>query len=187
MNTKSLRSIYQLKVTLSGCRPVIWRRLRVASTDNLEDVHIAIQIAMGWTNSHLHEFVKDFNRYGMPDEDGMLDVQDETGFRLQQILKKEKDSLLYVYDYGDGWEHKVVLEKILPYKVGAVLPVCMKGNRACPPEDVGGMPGYGYFLQAIADPSHPEHDENMEWVGGDFDPERFDVAEVNYLLREYTE
>ena len=187
MNTRNLRSIYQLKVTLAGCRPVIWRRLRVVSTDNLEDVHIAIQIAMGWSNSHLHEFIKDSNRYGMPDEEGMLDVQDERRFRLQQVLKQEKDTLLYLYDYGDNWKHKVELEKILPYKVNAVLPVCVKGSRACPPEDVGGMPGYGHFLEAIVDPSHPEHDERMKWIGGHFDPEHFDLAEVNYLLREYTE
>lgn len=187
MTTRALRSIYQLKVTLLGCRPAIWRRLRVASTDNLEDVHIAIQIAMGWTNSHLHEFIKDFNRYGVPDDEGMLDVQDEINFRLQHLLKKEKDELLYIYDYGDTWEHKVVLEKILPYKVNAILPACVKGSRACPPEDVGGMPGYGYFLEAIADPSHPEYDERIQWIGGEFDPEHFDLAEVNDLLREYSD
>ena len=185
MTTRALRSIYQLKVSLLGSRPPIWRRLLVASTDNLEDVHIALQIVMGWANEHLHEFAKDGKRYGIPDEDFPSDVRDEIDYRLDQVLKKEKDKLNYVYDFGDGWEHEVVLEKILPFETGTVLPVCLEGGRSCPPEDVGGIPGYEMFLEAISDPSHPEHEELLEWVGGDFDPEHFDLAMTNDLLREY--
>lgn len=185
MTTQSLRSIYQLKITLRGSRPPIWRRLLIASSENLEDLHIALQIAMGWTNSHLHEFVNGRERYGIPDEDFPSDIHDEVDYRLNQVFKKEKDKLNYVYDFGDGWEHEVVLEKILPFELGAVLPVCLKGKRACPPEDVGGVGGYTMFLEAIADPSHPEHEEMLEWVGGDFDAEHFDLAETNDLLREY--
>lgn len=185
MKARSLRSIYQLKVALIGTRPPIWRRLLVASTDNLEDVHISLQIVMGWTNSHLHEFVTGRDRYGMPDDDFPSDVRDETDYRLDQVLKKAKDKLNYVYDFGDGWKHELVLEKILPFETDAILPVCIKGSRACPPEDVGGIPGYAMFLEAIADPSHPEYAEMLEWVGGDFDPGHFDLAQTNNLLREY--
>jgi len=185
MTARSLRSIYQLKITLKGAQPPIWRRLLIANTDNLEDVHVAIQIVMGWTNSHLHEFAKGRDRYGIPDEEFPSDVREETDYRLDQVLQKEKDKLNYVYDFGDGWEHELVLEKILTFEPGAVLPVCLEGGRACPPEDVGGIPGYAMFLEAISDPSHPEYEEMLEWTGGGFDSEHFDLAQTNDLLREY--
>ena len=185
MTTRSLRSIYQLKVTLQHSQPPIWRRLLLAGTDSLEDFHIAIQVAMGWTNSHLHEFVKGHDRYGMPDEDFPSDMRDEADYRLDQILQKEKDKLNYIYDFGDDWGHEVVLEKILPFDISRTLPVCLDGAYACPPEDVGGIPGYMMFLQAISDPSHPEHQDMLDWIGGDFDPDHFDRAETNDLLREY--
>lgn len=183
---KSLRSIYQLKVTLKGIRPPIWRRFLIASTASLADVHIVLQIVMGWTDSHLHEFAKGRDRYGVPDEDFPADIYDEAKYRLDQLLKEEKEKLIYTYDFGDGWEHDVVLEKILPFETGAKLPLCLKGSRACPPEDVGGTPGYEMFLEAISDPEHPEHASMLEWIADDtgniFDPERFDLAEVNELL-----
>ena len=185
MTARTLRSIYQLKITLKGFRPAIWRRLLIASTDNLEDVHIAIQIAMGWTNSHLHMFTKGRDLYGIPDEDYLSNVQEEIDYRLDQVLKQVKDKMSYLYDFGDGWEHEIILEKILPYETRAVLPVCLAGKRACPPEDVGGIPGYGMFLEAISDPSHPEYKEMIEWIAGDFDSEHFDLAQTNDLLREY--
>jgi hypothetical protein len=93
--------------------------------------------------------------------------------------------VLYLYDYGDAWEHGVVLEKILPFNIEQQLPICIAGKLAGPPEDVGGPPGYGYFLEAIEDSSHPEHDERLEWIGGFFDPEHVDLVEVNDLLAEY--
>lgn len=185
MTVQPLRLIYQLKVTLKGARPPIWRRLLVASTDSLEEVHMALQIVMGWTNSHLYEFAQGRIRYGIPDEDFPSDVHDTLEYRLNEVLKKEKDKLVYMYDFGDGWEHEVVLEKILPYETGAVLPMCLKGKRACPPEDVGGIGGYEMFLQTISDPSHPEHEEMLEWAGDSFDAEHFDLAQTNDLLREY--
>lgn len=155
------------------------------SSDTLEDLHVALQIVMGWTNSHLHEFSDGRDRYGMSDEEFSADVRDEADFRLEQVFKREKDTLHYVYDFGDGWEHEVLFEKILPFDTGIVLPICLDGERACPMEDVGGPPGYEMFLEAIADPSHPEHDAMFEWCGGDFDPEHFDLAQTNDLLREY--
>lgn len=186
MTARPLRSIYQLKITLKGIRPPIWRRLLIAGTVNLEDLHIAIQIVMGWTNSHLHEFAKGRERYGIPDEDFPSDdMRAETDYRLDQVLKKAKDRLNYSYDFGDGWEHEVVLEKILPFDMDVVVPICVEGKRACPPEDVGGIPGYEMFLEAVSDPANPEYEEMLEWTGGDFNAEHFDLAQTNDLLREY--
>ena len=185
MATRALRSIYQFKVTLEGVKPPIWRRLWIASSDSLADLHLALQIVMGWTNTHLHEFAKGRDRYSVPDEDSPEDIKDADEFRLDKVLKKEQEKLHYMYDFGDGWEHEIVLEKILPFEPDATLPVCLKGSRACPPEDVGGVPGYEMFLEAVSDPSHPQHEDMLEWIGGDFDPEHFDLAETNDLLREY--
>lgn len=178
----SLRSIYQLKVTLKYIRPPIWRRFVIVSSESLADLHIALQIVMGWTDSHLHEFSKEKGRYGVPDEDFPSDIRNESKFRIDQVLKQEKDELLYTYDFGDGWDHEVVLEKILPFDTKTQWPTCLNGGRACPPEDIGGAPGYEMFLEAIADPNHPEHDSLTEWLGEPFDSEHFDLAEVNDLL-----
>lgn len=184
---KSLRSIYQLKITLKGIRPPIWRRLLVASTTKLDGIHLILQIVMGWTNSHLHEFIQGRDRYGMPDEEFPSDAKDEAQYRLDQLLKTEKEKLIYIYDFGDSWEHEVVLEKILPFQTDAVLPLCLKGSRACPPEDIGGIGGYTMFLDAISDPAHPEHASMLEWISedmdGPFDPGHFDLAEVNERLQ----
>lgn len=185
MNARALRSVYQLKVTLKSLRPPIWRRFLIASNTKLDEVHHVLQIVMGWTNSHLHEFEKDFERYGEPDDEFPSDTQDECKFRLDKIMKREKEKMIYTYDFGDGWEHEVLLEKILPFERGLTLPVCIKGKRACPPEDVGGVVGYAMFLDAVTDPAHPEHDEMRDWVGEDFDSERFDLDEVNGLLQKY--
>lgn len=183
---KSLRSIYQLKVTLKGIRPPIWRRFLIASTTSLNDVHHVLQIIMGWTDSHLHEFATEDNRYGVPDTEFPSDVRNEARYRLDQVLKQEKEKLIYTYDFGDSWTHVVVLEKILPFETGIQLPLCLKGSRACPPEDVGGIGGYMMFLEAISDPAHPEYKNMLEWIAEDdehpFDPEHFDIAEVNNLL-----
>ncbi len=185
MVVRSLRSIYQFKVTLHQVTPPVWRRFQVASTDTLEDLHIALQLVMGWTNAHSHEFAADKKRYGVPDREFPADVHDEIEHRLDRVVKQEKESLHYVYDFGDSWEHEVLLEKILPFTTEAVLPLCLEGENACPLEDVGGPPGYEAFLEAVADPSHPQHAELLEWCGGGFDPTEFDLALTNDLLRQY--
>jgi len=185
MTARPLRSIYQLKVTLKYIRPPVWRRFQVASTINLQELHIILQIVMGWTNSHLHDFTLGHDRYGEPNEEFFDEMKDESRYRLDQLLKQEKSKLLYNYDYGDGWEHDVLLEKILPFKHDMVLPYCIKGKRACPPEDVGGIPGYGMFLEAISDPSHPEYEDMVDWIGEDFDAEHLDIDEINTMLQRY--
>jgi len=185
MATKSRQHIYQLKVTLKGSKPPIWRRLSVPSSMPLAKLHDVLQMAMGWTDSHLHQFVADGRCYGQPDPDLDFEVLDERHVRLDRLLKKEKDSMTYEYDFGDGWEHNIELEKVFPFDPQTTLPRCIKGNRACPPEDVGGIWGYQEFLRAIRDANHPEHEEYLEWVGGAFDPDYFTVDAVNELLSEY--
>lgn len=182
MVAKTLRSVYQVKITLSDISPPVWRRLLVNSTTKLSDLHAMLQIVMGWTNSHLHLFEKDGKQYGIPDEEFPDDTLKEESFRIDRLLKKEKDYFLYEYDFGDGWMHKVVLEKILPFDTNIELPHCVTGKRRCPPEDVGGPFGYPDFLEAMADEKHPEHEEMMDWIGGEFDPEEFDVHLVNSIL-----
>ena len=151
MNTRPLRSIYQLKVTLKWSRPPIWRRLQIASTDNLEDLHIALQIVMGWTNSHLHEFASGRDRFGVPDEEFSSDVHDEIEYRMDQVLQKEKDRLNYTYDFADGWEHDVVLRRSFEAKGARESLQWLDGVGACPPEDCGGPSGFRNLCESLAD------------------------------------
>ncbi|RRR70870.1 MAG: plasmid pRiA4b ORF-3 family protein [Candidatus Viridilinea halotolerans] len=177
--------IYQLKITLKGSKPPIWRRVEVAEDITLDTLHRIIQAAMGWTDSHLHAFTANGISYGVPDMDDFMDTQDESASRLHTIISTPKQHLLYEYDFGDSWEHHVVLEKILAPEVGTHYPRCTAGKRACPPEDCGGIWGYANFLQAIADPEHPEHEEMLDWVGEAFDPEYFDLADANTMLQRW--
>ncbi len=181
-----LRKIYQLKITLKGAKPPIWRRILIDNSVALPKLHGVIQIVMGWTNSHLHQFIAGDRYYGMPDPNfDFSEVLDEMDYRLNQLLKKEKDSVFYEYDFGDGWEPKITLEKILPFDRKSTLPICIKAKGACPPEDVGGIWGYYDFLEALDDQSHPEHEDYKEWIGGDFDPAFYDIEKTNELLSEY--
>lgn len=182
----NLREIYQLKIQLMGIRPPIWRRFHVLDSTSLDEFHIICQIVMGWTNSHLHQFIKDKTRYGIIDPDfdmgwdGELENEDE--YTLKDLLSHERDQLIYEYDFGDGWEHKITLEKVLPFSVDQNLPVCIKGVRGCPPEDVGGTWGYEEFLEAWLNESHPEHKEMKEWAGDYFHPEDYELEETNQCL-----
>jgi hypothetical protein len=177
-----LRRTYQLKVSLKGVRPPVSRRILVSSSVDLAELHSILQIAMGWTDSHLHQFAVGRMHYGQPDPDFDDDTIDERGVRVDALLRDEGESFVYEYDFGDGWEHKVTLEKALPYKSSHVTPRCIDGRRGCPPEDVGGIFGYSEFLQAYSDAGHPQHSDMRQWAGEYFDPERFDVSEVNAVL-----
>ena len=185
MTTKQLRHIYQVKISLIGSKPPIWRTVLVPSDLKLAAFHEVIQIAMGWTDSHLHQFIANKVFYGIPDDDFGMEMEDESKYKLSQLLKKEKESLIYEYDFGDSWEHKILLEKILPFDTKIALPVCIKGKRACPPEDCGGIWGYEELLKTISDPKHPDYENMLEWLGGEFDPEEFDLEEINGNLAEY--
>jgi hypothetical protein len=137
---------------------------------------------MGWSDSHLHQFEAKGQLYGKPHSEFGPSVKDETRVRLDQVLLRDKESMLYEYDLGDSWTHRIVVEKILPPSPQLKVPKCIAGARACPPEDCGGVYGYAEFLAAIEDPSHPEHEEMLEWIGGDYDPDYFDPDEINKYL-----
>ena len=184
---KELRKKYQIKIGLIGASPPIWRRLFIADSVPLSKLHEVIQVAMGWYNCHLHQFIVDGRYYGTPDPaDDFGETLDEKKYRLNQFLKREKDAIVYEYDFGDSWEHKITLEKVLPFDPAETLPRCIKGKGACPPEDVGGIDAFRDFVAALNDPMHPAHNEYLEWVGGEYDPRSFDLDQINErLLRVY--
>ena len=178
--------VYQIKVTLKGSRPPIWRRIQVISDTTLAQLHRLLQCVMGWEDAHLSQFVISGIMYGDPRLLGELDAEDARTVPLATLGLREKGKFLYEYDFGDSWEHELLVEKILPRDEGKRYPVCLTGKRACPPEDCGGIWGYASFLEAIRDPEHPEHDEMLEWVGGEFDPDIFDLDEVTRELQRLT-
>jgi hypothetical protein len=177
-------SIYELKIALLEIEPPIWRRIQAPSTMPLCCLHDAIQAVMGWTDSHLHQFEKDGEYWGVPDEDGFdgdTDVIDEMRVPVAKVLLAEGDSMIYVYDFGDNWRHQVVLEKIVPSET-PTKPVCLAGERRCPPEDVGGPLGYQEFLEVIFKPGHEEFTHFRGWAGGKFHAEEFHLKAVNKML-----
>jgi hypothetical protein len=172
--------IYQIKVTLRGVRPPIWRRIQVPDNFTLAKLHRIIQVVVGWDNYHLHVFSCEGLEYGDPDRD--LGIRSDARVRLSQLHLEQKSKIRYEYDFGDSWEHDLLVEKILPPEAGVTYPRCLTGRRACPPEDVGGIWGYANFLEAMREPAHPAHEEYLEWIGGEFDPEAFDLEAVNLAL-----
>ncbi|MDR2450190.1 MAG: plasmid pRiA4b ORF-3 family protein [Candidatus Accumulibacter sp.] len=176
-------ALLQLKIELAWLRPTIWRRIVVPETIRLGKLHEVIQVVMGWSDSHLHEFEIDGERYGIANPDfGFGDsVRSERTARLGAVLNGKK-TFRYVYDFGDDWEHRIKVEKTLPPDVERKTALCLAGANACPPDDVGGPPGYENFIEAIADPDHPEHEEMLDWVGGSFNPAAFDLERINALL-----
>ena len=174
----------QLKITLVGSKPPIWRRVLVHESFTLADLHVVIQIVMGWENSHLHDFEMGGERFTEFEEDIQSGARDSTSVTLRNLgLNSKGRTVTYNYDFGDGWRHKVVVESSRPAEDSALLPVCVTGRRACPPEDSGGVHGYEYLLEAVSDAKHRDHDELSEWLDPDFDPEAFDVDRVNRDLR----
>ncbi len=153
----------------------------------LSDFHKVIQTTMGWTNSHLHQFIKNRTFYAkrMPDDytwDEMGNV-DYKKIKISDLLKKEKERIVYEYDFGDSWEHEIILEKILPFDEKNKHPVCLTGKNNCPPEDCGGVWGYSDLLEILKHPDHEEYEEYLEWTGEDFDPKYFDKDKINKMLR----
>jgi hypothetical protein len=157
----------------------------------LEQLHEYLQIVMGWTNSHMHHFRVEDRLYGDPRlmdaTFGELKYADTTRTRLSDILPEHgrRFAFLYEYDFGDSWEHEILFEKAVEPEPKAKYPRCLEGERACPPEDVGGVWGYADFLEAMANPKHESHRDMKEWIGGKFDPEKFSVVAVNRELRRY--
>jgi hypothetical protein len=177
--------ILQLKITLIASDPTIWRRVLIADHLTLYQLHQVIQIAMGWTNSHLHLFDIDGKLYSLPEfelDDWDEPVSNERRARLFAFDWEPKKRFRYDYDFGDNWRHDVVIEKLRQIEEGVRYPKCIGGARACPPEDVGGISGYGDFLQAIGDPMNEEHESMLMWVGGAFNSELFSTDDVNAKL-----
>jgi Plasmid pRiA4b ORF-3-like protein len=175
--------VFQVKVTLRGTRPPIWRRLEIPADMPLLRLHHVLQAAMGWYNCHLHQFDARGVLYGSPDPEFGFERRNERTTRLSDIFRRAKDRMIYEYDFGDGWEHDLVLEKILEPQVGKRYPVCTAGRRATPPEDCGGIGGFYNLLEIMGDPSHPEHADMKRWLGGEFDAAAFYVQEVNQALQ----
>jgi hypothetical protein len=180
--------VYQFKVTLLDTNPPIWRRIQVSDC-TLDKLHEHIQTAMGWTNSHLHHFRIDERLFGDPllmaENFTEMNYADSTRTMLSDIVPDggERFRFEYEYDFGDGWQHEVLFEGRLRTEPGKRYPSCVEGARNCPPEDVGGVWGYADFLEAIADPKHEAHDEMRQWVGGKFDPERFDPSAATRRMK----
>ncbi|MGB5632520.1 MAG: plasmid pRiA4b ORF-3 family protein [Waterburya sp.] len=179
------KTIYQLKISLRDIRPPIWRRVQVQSSTTLSDLHLMIQAAMGWYNCHLHSFSIQGIEYGKPEPDYGLDLRDENKAKLSSVIKQEKSKFSYIYDFGDSWEHSILVEKILPKEPKVSYPLCIKAKRACPPEDCGGAWGYMEFLEAMQDPNHPEHENFQEWIEGNFNSEFYDLQEINQRLADF--
>lgn len=175
--------VFQIKVTLLGTNPPIWRRLLVRADATLAQLHDALQIAMGWQDCHMHEFSAGRRRFGQPNPQdrlmGLDPVEDARKVRLSGLLGRVGAKAMYIYDMGDSWEHAIVLEKRLPADPDMAYPACTGGKLACPPEDCGGVSGFYDFLEAIGDPGHEQHEELLEWFGGEFDPKAFSVEDVN--------
>jgi Plasmid pRiA4b ORF-3-like protein len=171
-----------LKITLRNIKPPIWRRILVPRGMTLGDLHVAIQVAMGWQNCHLHAFDVGGQQYG--ERGSMEDIADEERLTLGGMVKSGVNRFRYTYDFGDNWEHDILIEKAPPATGATALPACVAGKRNCPPEDCGGPWGYADLLEILGNPEHPDHEEQREWIGADFDPEAFSVAAAEAGLDE---
>jgi len=193
--------VHELKITLCGTKPPIWRRVAVSSDKHLSDLHDVIQIVMGWTDSHLHQFIvsdrsrKEFRMRGLPGYTHSVrrisnpqfeledeDIEDEGRIMLSELAPTVGSKFIYEYDFGDSWEHLIETVKIRPPIDGVKHPVCVAGKLACPPDDSGGIWGYYDMLEVLKDPKHEDYEDVLEWIGEDFDPEQFDIDEINAAL-----
>ena len=180
------QGIYQLHVSLLDITPVIWRRLWIPGNLKLSKLDRVIQEAFGWTNSHLHSFQIGGEEYGMADletMDGDEDLKDDRKFTLTQVLTDAIKEFEYAYDFGDGWQHRIVVEGIMAPTPNNGWPLCLTGENACPPEDVGGPGGFEDFVRSMADPDDDAHFEHWTWHGGPFDPKGFDLNTTNARIR----
>jgi len=177
-------NILQLKITLKGIRPPIWRRVEVKDDITFYELHHVIQIAMGWWNAHLFEFNVGDYTIGITEDDwDTEDTIESKDVVLSKIIDTEKMKFRYIYDFGDWWDHEIVVEKISPVEKNKTYPTCIGGKRNCPPEDVGGFPGYMHLLEVLNDKKNPEREEMLDWLGEEYDPEYFNLKETNGELQ----
>lgn len=180
--------VYQMLVRLAESAPCIWRQIAVPGNFTLAELDRIIQLAMGWTNSHLHQFVIEGRRYGIPDDEWQdeLPLLPDDRTTLDEAIGDSVKDFIYEYDFGDGWDHQVTVQMVmLPDGERNTWPMCLAGANACPPEDVGGISGYDEFLLAMRDPSHEEHDAMRRWWGGPFDAQGFDINSANRAIRHW--
>lgn len=181
------RPVLQFKITLKGIKPAIWRRIQLSDLCSFWDLHVAIQDAMGWTDSHLHLFTVNHPfehskvSLGIPVDNGYGNDETLAGWehKVRDYLITNK-KFEYEYDLGDSWIHSIEYEGEYPKEENKKYPTCLEGTRACPPEDVGGIPGYEEFIEVISTPRHPERRSLLEWVGGKYNPEKFDAKKVKF-------
>lgn len=181
------KTVHRLKVTLRQVKPPIWRRIEVPSDIKLSDLSDVLEAAMGWYGGHLHAFEAGGVVYEPPDPEGFSFGRrpvDERKARLGEVIPVVGSKMRWDYDFGDGWEHDVLVEAIAPRQAEVTYPICLTGKRACPPEDCGGPWSYGDLLAVLADPAHPEHDELVEWLPPGFNPAEFDAGEATVDMRE---
>jgi hypothetical protein len=178
--------ILQLKITLSDTKPPIWRRVLVDKNYTFYDLHLIIQVAMGWENCHLFEFKVHNYRFGEPDDefdlyakDKLLDAAAET---LGSVLTTTAEKFEYEYDFGDGWKHQIEVEEFLPRESKAKYPLCTAGELNCPPEDCGGVWGYYALLKILQNKKHPEREDMIAWLGRPYDADDFNLARINKNL-----
>lgn len=185
-------NIYQFKIILSGIEPGIWRIIDVPESYSFWDLHVAIQDSMGWLDYHLHEFDPETNtaesskRIGIPDGPGDESIYASWEIKISEIFKKVGETVVYSYDFGDGWRHSVELLKVFPCGSESDYPKCIDGERACPPEDCGGVPGYQRLLEVLSDPEDEDHSDMVEWLKGHaknyhpYNPSVFDPLGVEF-------
>jgi hypothetical protein len=162
-------AVIRLKIVLADTEPPIWRRVEVLADMTLRQLHTVIQVAMGWDDDHLHQFHR--GRDTLP-----------ARLRLDELAARGVKRFTYIYDMGDSWEHRIQFERQFAAEPGASFPRFVDGAMCCPPEDVGGVPGFLHFLAAMADPRHPDHDEQLDWHGGQFDPHHLDLDRIKTKL-----
>jgi hypothetical protein len=183
-------SIHVLHVELVGIQPAIWRELHVRSDMPLSKLHDVLQEAFGWTHSHMHVF-EDTSRQRYGDTAGNADdfgfgapgLRDERQYTVADIAPRARSLFGYIYDFGDDWVHRIRVKKVQPAEPGKKYPVCTAGARAAPPDDCGGIPGYERLLEVLEDPEHDEHEDMLQWLGGPFDPEAFDLKSTDKAVR----
>lgn len=185
--TNQSSTVHELEITLLDVEPRIWRRFVVRSDMTLAKLHSVVQVVMGWTDSHMHQFITpDETRYSLPspfdDPDWNEQISDARKARVADVLPAKGAQIVYEYDFGDGWAHVIEVADIRASESPEKVPRCMAGERNCPPEDCGGPYGYPELLAALANPKHPEHENLVEWTGGEFDAEMFALDEINGIL-----
>ncbi len=183
--SKKSPKIFQFKIKLRGITPMIWRRVQISSTNTFGYLHGVALRAMGWDGGHLHEFIIYNPKKGYEDHIGSIEedsyadykIIDEDKICIDRYFSMTHKTARYTYDFGDNWEHDIVLEKILDVQEGVTYPICLAGKRACPPENCGGIWGYKNLIEIMANPDHDEYEEMIE-LYGEIEPEYFDYADV---------